>query len=162
MSTTGAILLAFLVFLVGFYSRRREVTPNREEEFHHSELRFENMEQALERIERKLEWLSLSTFEKQQLADEGRFESARTLTGDDIKKWEPNQVVELMTKDYHYPLEEPVFDEFEYKHDHMKGNEAHGFKNWPDESKVDWVAFHFIVGSKGCKTLLGEGEVRLL
>jgi len=162
MSIIDVVVLMFVAFLVVYYLRGREVMPNREEEFHRSELRLENIEQSLERMERKVDWLSLTPSERQQLANESRFESGRTLTGDDVKKWEPNRVVELMTKDYHYPLDEPVFDEFEYKHDHMKGNEAHGFKRRPDDDQMDWVSFHFIVGPKECKTLLGEGEVRRL
>jgi hypothetical protein len=167
----GGIALAFyfyycfIKFLKYLDSREKYL----HDEFHYIKRRLENMEQALESMERKLDWLSLpqplleddpDDLGNQQLADYNRFESDKTLTADDVRKWKPNQVVNLMTKGWFDAVDEPLFDEFEYKHDHMEDNQAHGFKRCPGDLQMAWVSFYFIVGPKDCCTLDGGEEVR--
>jgi len=65
-----------------------------------------------------------------------------------------------MTMSYCMPFNDPFFDEFEYKHDHMEGNQAHGFFRQPDDGRVDWDSYYFIADSTQSETFTGEGEVR--
>jgi len=63
MSTTGAILLAFLAFLVGYFSRR-SVPLNQGRQLDTIKHRLDNMEQVLERVDERTYELTLSPFEQ--------------------------------------------------------------------------------------------------
>ncbi len=74
MSTTGAILLAFLAFLVGYFSRR-PVPLNQGRHLESIKRRIDNLEQVLERLDERTYELTLSPFEQNQLQDKRRFDS---------------------------------------------------------------------------------------
>ncbi len=109
---------------------------------------------VVRRLQEKLHELSLSPGERQvarhdreRLQHESRFLSASVLTLADAQKWKPNQTIRLITID----------DEFEYRHDHLEGNEVHGFIQ-PYIGLEEWIAFYFLAFAEQCTTTFHEGD----
>lgn len=73
----------------------------------------------------------------------------------------------LISKSYYYPNEEPFFDKFVYKHDHLDemkrtnfGYEVHGFRRF---SPLDeWSPCMFLATEKECSTWDCSGTIKRL
>jgi len=111
------------------------------------------------RLQDTLHELSLSPGERQvlrhdreHLQHESRFLSASVLTLADAQKWKPNETIRLATID----------DKIEYRHDHLEGNEVHGFFRseyyQAGYGLEEWHSFYFLAFAEQCTTTFHEGE----
>jgi len=135
------ILLAVILYIAereGLFARRE--LRDQEGELH-------QVRKVVKRLQEKLHELSLSPVDRQLRRHESRFLSASVLTLADAQKWKPNQTIRLITID----------DEFEYRHDHLEGNEVHGFIQ-PYIGLEEWIAFYFLAFAEQCTTTFHEGE----
>lgn len=110
----------------------------------------------------------LDSIEWRLLTDEQRkskrFEWLPTFTLSDVRKLANGSELQLATKSYYYPMEEPVFDQFEYQHGSVSdtegefGFEVHGFSR--ENANSDWKPYQFLAKADECTTSTCGGTVK--
>lgn len=165
MSTAAALLLTVLAFLVGYFSRRGSMLKTEIEALRTclGQLgeQVSQLKHAVAELEDRIDDLPLS----ERARDERRYDSAATITVADVRRWKQGDTMLLLSKSYHYPDEEPFFDQFEYKHDHLDetkptnvGYEIHGFRRRsPLGESSPWT---FLAREKECTTWDCAGAIK--
>ena len=107
----------------------------------------------------------MSEVEKQEWRERKVFDQAETLTLTYLQQLGRGMVLKLISCSYHYPTTFPVFNRFEYKHDHIDeqnptefGYEVHGFsRRHPFEQ---WEPYRFLAGETEATTFSCSGTIK--
>lgn len=167
MSIGEIILLVAIIFILTQLSRRATIAAAEQRANRDAisalEERLETMEQMLSQIQNCLGDLPVSPEAK----DRRRFDAASPITATDVRKWALGETMHIITKSYYYPHDEPVFHDFEYKHERidntaqsMFGYEAHGF--WRTSHGNEWEPYSFMAKEEECTTSSCAAIIRRL
>ena len=167
MSSGELILLFAIIFLLVQLSRRDSTSAEEQKANRDTisaiEERLETMERMLSQIQERLDDLPMS----HEAKDARRFDTAIPITLADVRKWTEGEKMHLISKSYYYPHEEPVFHDFEYRHEQidnatqgMFGYEVHGF--WRSAPVDEWEPHSFMAKDDECTTSSCAGTIRRL
>jgi hypothetical protein len=128
--------------------------------------KLQGLEEQLARLEKKIDSVEENTLS--HLQKECRaFERARPLTLTRIRAFKTGETLQLISKSYVYPSDEPYVARFTYKHDridenaHSKyGYEVHGY--WRLSGSSEWDPYHFLTSEKESLTSTCEGTIHEL
>jgi hypothetical protein len=130
------------------------------------EEKFQGLEEQLSRLEEKIDSVENNTLSKLQRECRA-FERGRPLTLAMIRALKSGETLQLISKSYVYPSDEPEVARFAYKHDYLDeskpskyGYEVHG--HWRISGSADWQPCNFLTSEKESQTITCAGTIRQL
>jgi hypothetical protein len=112
----------------------------------------------------KIEWNTLSPFERDQTEVAAAFSRASSPTVRDIREWASGQIFDMLTCSYYYPSTEALLDRIKYRHEAIHDQEVqgryavHGFQ---EMGLGKWLPCKFWCNAKGSETNDLAGDVRV-